>query len=136
MSVEKRKPMTPEASSVSEATEGARVASIFGMMAHACFGLDADAAFKGDLRAYLATHGIDADDAEALLAGPPRLALYRRLVRNNVTDVVATMLERTKKRLDAAAPGVFDRTIDAWLAEAAPRTPHLRDVPAELLAWA
>jgi hypothetical protein len=106
------------------------------MLARACLGKDADAAFGADLRGFLAEHEIDEDDVEALLAGPRRLALYRRLVRHNVIGVVDAMLARTRKRLDALVPGAFDRTIDDFMAEVGPRTPHLRDVPAELLAWA
>ncbi len=106
------------------------------MIAHACLGKDADAAFKADLGAYLAKHDLDPDDAAALLEGPRRLALYRRLVRHNVIGVVDAMLERTRKRLDALVPGAFDEAIDDFLAEVGPRTPHLRDVPAELLAFA
>jgi hypothetical protein len=112
------------------------VARLHALFAHACFGLDADAAFGADLAGYLASQGVDAEDREALLAGPRRLWLYRRLLRNNVVHVVEAMLERTKARVEAAAPGAFGRTIDAWLAEVGPRTPHLRDVPSELLAWA
>jgi hypothetical protein len=78
--------------------------------------------------------------AEAVLGhGPvlddPRLALYRRLVRNNLTGVTAKMLERTKARLNALG-GLFDASFDAFLADVGPRTHYLRDVPHELLAWA
>ncbi len=106
------------------------------MIAEACFGLDADARFEGDLRAFLGEHGLDAEDVDALIAGPRRLGIYRRLLRNNVINVLTAMLERTQARVDAIVPGAFERTIDEWLAAVGPRTPHLRDVPSELLAWA
>lgn len=66
-------------------------------------------------------------------AEPPRspvLALYRRLVRGNVTGVVHGVLPRT-----AAALGVrLEEAVDEFLRLQGPRTPHLRDVPGELVA--
>jgi len=111
------------------------VARLHALFADACFG-DAADALAGDLRAYLARHGVAKEDAEALLASPRRLGLYRQLVRHNVVNVVSVMLERTKARIEAAAPGAFARDVDAFLAAVGPRTPHLRDVPSEFLAWA
>jgi hypothetical protein len=105
------------------------------MMADACFG-DSAEALGGDLQAYLARHGVAKEDAEAILASPRRLGLYRQLVRHNVVNVVSTMLERTRARLDARVPGAFERSVADFLAEQGPRTPHLRDVPSEFLAWA
>jgi hypothetical protein len=109
------------------------VSRVHEMIANACFG--ADETFATDLRAYLEKHGVDADDIEAMLSAPQRLAVYRRLVRHNVVDVVARMLPRTRARLERAAPGEFDRSFDAFLADPSPRTHYLRDVPAEFLAW-
>src|SRR4051812_47688684 len=105
------------------------------MIKDACFG-DSAEALAGDIGAYLARHGVAGEDAEAILASPMRLGLYRYLVRHNVVNVIGTMLERTRTRLDAHVPGAFDRTVSAFLAEQGPRTPHLRDVPSEFLAWA
>ncbi len=102
--------------------------------AKACFG--EGRTFDQDLAGFLAEHGVDREDAEALLASPRRLALYRRLVRHNVTGVIDTMLERTRARLDARVAGEFERTVSAFLNEVGPRTPHLRDVPSEFLAFA
>jgi uncharacterized protein len=104
------------------------------MMAKACFGKERP--FEDDLRAFLTAHRLDKDDVDALLASPRRLGLYRRLIRHNVTGVIGTMLERTKAKLDALAPGAFERTVDAFLDEVGPRTPHLRDVPSEFLSYA
>jgi hypothetical protein len=106
------------------------------MIAKACLGKDADATFDSDLAGFLAAHRVAPEDAEALLASPRRLRLYRRLVRHNVTGVIANILERTRARLDAHVPGELDRMIDDFLDEVGPRTPHLRDVPSELLAFA
>ena len=111
------------------------VARLHALFADACFG-DASAALAGDLRPYLARHGITGEDAEALLASPRRLGLYRMLVRHNVVNVIGVMLERTRARLDVHVPGAFDAAVDAFLAAQGPRTQHLRDVPSEFLAWA
>lgn len=101
--------------------------------AAACFGKGTS--FRDDLAGFLAAHDVDADDAAALLASPRRLALYRKLVRHNVTSVIETMLEHTKARLERRLPGELDRAIADFLAEVGPRTAHLRDVPAEFLAF-
>ncbi len=106
------------------------------MMANACFGKDAQASFEADLAGFLASHGIAREDADALLASPRRLGLYRRLVRHNVTSVIETMLEHTRARLERQLPGELDRAIAAFLDEVGPRTSHMRDVPAEFLAYA
>jgi hypothetical protein len=106
------------------------------MMAKACFGKDADAAFNADLAAFLRTQGVSAEDAEALLASPRRLGLYRKLVRHNVTAVIETMLERTQARIEARVPGELAHAIALFLDEVGPRTAHLRDVPSEFLAYA
>lgn len=105
------------------------------MFASACLGEDG-AAVDADLATFLAAHGVAGEDAEALLAAPRRLGLYRRLVRHNVTGVIARMLERTRARLDRRVPGELDRAMSAFLDQVGPRTPHLRDVPSEFVAWA
>lgn len=104
------------------------------MMARACFGKDAP--FESDLAGFLAAHEVPEEDVQALLASPRRLALYRRLVRHNVTAIIDTMLEVTRQRLEARAPGAFDRAVSAFMDEVGPRTAHLRDVPAEFLSHA
>lgn len=96
------------------------------LIARACFGAEG---------APLPEEGIDAEDLAAL--DPRRLRLYRRLVRHNVVNVIELMLPATKRRLDAVAAGaVFEATIDAFMHEVGPKTPHLRDVPSEFLAFA
>ena len=106
------------------------------MIADACLRTASEAEFTADLRAFLESHHVDPEDVEAILAAPPRLAVYRRLIRNNLVEVVRRMLPRTRARMNAARAGAFDATVDAFLEEAAPRTHYLRDVPRELLAWA
>jgi hypothetical protein len=117
------------------ASGGSNVARLHAMFADACFG-DSAEALGGDLAAYLDRHGVAKDDAEAILASPRRLGLYRQLVRHNVVNVIGMMLERTRVRLDAHVAGELERSVDGFLAQQGPRTPHLRDVPSEFLAWA
>jgi hypothetical protein len=78
-----------------------------------------------------------------VIAGPPRLAVYRSLVRNGLSGVVLRMLPRTRARMNAACPalagqaaGRFDADFACFVEEVGPRTHYLRDVPAELFAWA
>jgi hypothetical protein len=106
------------------------------MMAAACFGKDAKRAFDADLAGFLKAHGVSDEDAAALLASPRRLGLYRQLVRHNVVGIIDTMLEETRRRLDLALSGELDRMVAEFLDQVGPRTPHLRDVPAEFLAYA
>lgn len=111
------------------------VARLHALFADACFG-DSAGALAGDLRPYLARHGIATEDAEALLASPRRLGLYRKLVRHNVVAIIHTMLEHTAARLERKHAGEFERTIGGFLEDVGPRTAHLRDVPSEFLAYA
>ena len=90
------------------------------LMARACFGAS-----------------VPSDDELAAAGLPPkRVAIYRRLLRHNVFGVIETMLGKTKERLEARVPGAFTSAVDAFLDEVGPRTPHLRDVPSEFLAFA
>jgi hypothetical protein len=102
------------------------------MIAVACFGTGAEREFKGDLRAFLVRQGLPEADVDAVCAAPPRLALYRRLIRNNLVGVTERMMPRTRARLGA----MFDAAFDAFLDARGPRTHYLRDVPAEFLTWA
>ena len=104
--------------------------ALHAMIADACFAAEGP---SDDLAQWLARHDLAREDVEALLAAPRRLGLYRRLVRHNVVNVVTTMLERTRARMEHVASGSFDALLDAFMAEVGPRTHHLRDVPAELL---
>ena len=105
-------------------------------IADACLGERAGEAMAGDLRGFLEAHGVAPEDVEAILAAAPRLAVYRSLVRNGLGAVVARMLPRTRARMNAACRGGFDADVARFLDEVGPRTHYLRDVPAELLAWA
>lgn len=101
------------------------------LIADACLLGDA-----GDLEASARRHGVSPSDLAVLSAAPGRLALYRRLVRNNLLAVTSKMMPRTRALLNDVAQGAFDRSFDAFLAGTAPRTHYLRDVPAEFLEWA
>jgi hypothetical protein len=102
----------------------------------ACLDARAGGAIAGDLHGFLAAHGVTGDDAAAILAAPRRLLVYRSLVRNGLSAVVLRMLPRTRARLNAARAGRFDGDLAAFVDEVGPRTHYLRDVPAELVAWA
>lgn len=105
------------------------------VLADACLGDSAGDAIARDLRGFLESRGVAPDDVDAALAAPHGLALYRSLVRNGLWSVVARMLPRTRARLNAC-DGRFDADVSRFLDEVGPRTHYLRDVPAELLAWA
>ncbi len=101
------------------------------MLADACFRAGSAEEFSRDLRAYLESQRVPEDDIQAMLAGPRRLGIYRRLVRNNLEGVTRKLLARTRARFE----GAFDETFDAFIEEVGPRTHYLRDVPSEFLAW-
>jgi hypothetical protein len=100
----------------------------------ACFGIEPK--FDDDLRAFLASSGVAKEDVDAILAAPRRLGLYRKLIRHNIVGVIEAMLPKTQQRMNAAVPGSFESSIDAFLEHEGPRTAHLRDVPSEFLAFA
>ncbi len=123
--------MTDEANAAAAALERA--------IADACLRRDASSAFEtgpDGLRAFLEGHGVAGDDVDAVLAAAPRLAVYRSLVRNGLSAVVARMLPRTRARLNDACGGRFDADFAGFVDALGPRTHYLRDVPAEFLAWA
>jgi hypothetical protein len=106
------------------------VARLHSLFAAACFGPE-DSFDASALRRY----ELDEEDAKALAPSVHRLGLYRRLVRHNVLNVIGLMLPLSRTRLEAHAPGVFDASVDAFLASRGPLTVHLRDVPREFLTW-
>jgi hypothetical protein len=106
------------------------------VIADACLGVRAGDAIARDLRGFLEERDVAADDVDAIVAAPHRLAVYRSLVRNGLEGVVVRMLPRTRARLNAACAGRFDADLAAFLEEVAPRTHYLRDVPGELFEWA
>ncbi len=65
-----------------------------------------------------------------------RLDLYRRLIQGNLATVARRLLPRTAHQLDLPGDRGFDRWFAHFLADGGPRTPYLRDVPGEFVAWA
>jgi hypothetical protein len=106
------------------------------MIASACLRAGSEAAFRADLKGFLESHHLDPEDVAEILAAPPRLALYRRLIQNNLTGVTGKMLKRTRARMEAVVAGAFDASFASFLDEVGPRTHYLRDVPGEFLEWA
>ncbi|HLK40458.1 MAG TPA: PqqD family peptide modification chaperone [Polyangiaceae bacterium] len=104
-------------------------------IADACLAEGAAEAMARDLRGFLASHGVEPGDIDAMLASPRRLAVYRALVRNGLSGVVARVLRRTRGRMNAACGGRFDADFARFVAEVGPRTHFLRDLPSELFAW-
>jgi hypothetical protein len=110
-------------------------AKVHEMIADACLRARSAEELTTNLRDFLEKHDLDPEDVAAILEAPPRLPLYRRLIRNNLEGVTFKMMPRTRARLNALANGAFDASFTAFLDEEAPRTHYLRDVPAEFLAW-
>lgn len=105
-------------------------------MTRACFAEEPAPPTPVELRAYLERQGVDAEDIAALVEGPRRFGLYRKLVRHNPQSIVEALLERTRRRFRFHAPDAFDGALGRFLHEVGPRTAHLRDVPREFLDWA
>jgi hypothetical protein len=72
------------------------------------------------------------DERPRMDALPPRVAVYRQLVRNTLHDVTTKLMPRTREHMGEA----FDRDFFRFLAERGPKTHYLRDVPHEFVAWA
>lgn len=104
-------------------------------IADACLGANTQEELARDLRGFLVGHGVESEDVEAILAAPRRMAVYRSLVRNGLSSVVARMLPRTRARLNATLAGRFDADLAHFVDEVGPRTHYVRDVPAEFFAW-
>lgn len=105
-------------------------------IADACLGLHADEELARDLRGFFEARGVAIEDIDAIAAAPRRLAIYRTLVRNGLASVVARVLARTRARMNAAAGGRFDADLALFVDQVGSRSHYLREVPAELLAWA
>ena len=102
----------------------------------ACLGARTGEELADDLRGFLERRGVAAEDVEAILESQPRLGVYRSLVRNGLSGIVLRVLPRTRGRMNVACGGRFDADFAAFVDEVGPRTHYLRDVPAELVAWA
>jgi hypothetical protein len=102
----------------------------------ACLDPRGGEAIAGDLRAFLESRGVRSDDVDAILAAPARMGIYRTLVRNGLSSVVARLMPRTRARMNAARDGSFDADFAKFLHEISPRTHYLRNVPEEFFEWA
>ncbi|MCB9713569.1 MAG: DUF692 family protein [Myxococcales bacterium] len=95
---------------------------------------EAEQELPRDAATWLRQQGVRHPDHETMAElGPPRLLVYRSLVRAGLRSVIRAFLPRTMARLGEDA---FERSFDDWLHEAAPRSRFLRDVPAEFVRWA
>ena len=94
---------------------------------------DAEDVSREDLRTFAAEHGIADDDLDAIAAvGPERFLVYRKLVHNRMRNAITAFVERTTARL--GRPRLKADFAD-WMDQHAARSPYLRDVPAEFVAW-
>ncbi|MGB1015385.1 MAG: putative DNA-binding domain-containing protein [Nannocystaceae bacterium] len=94
---------------------------------------DAVEALNRDTRDFLYTHGLRGDDLEAMVAaGPKRLLAYRTMVQSRLRRTIAAYIPRVAHLLGPK----FDAEFLTYMDNEAPRTPYLRDVPAEFVAWA
>lgn len=80
--------------------------------------------------AWLARHGVEAADAEAIRTQEiPGLLVYRELVRGTLRSAIELGMPRTLARLGP----LFDEYFARFLAVRGPQTHYLRDVTGELL---
>jgi hypothetical protein len=113
--------------------DDARLARTLGAMVRLVSEPGAPAAIASDRRAWLAAQGLAPEDERALAAVEPRrLLVYRRLVRTGLREAVRAEIPRTAARLGDG----FDAIVDRFCDEALPRSPYLRDVAVELVAFA
>lgn len=96
--------------------------------------LDAPAAVRADLPAFLAAHGVAAKLAAVL---PPvaaeRLAIYRAMVHSRIRDAVAGFLPKTAARLGRPR---LKRDIARFIAEVGPSAPYFWRLTGEFINWA
>jgi uncharacterized protein len=87
-----------------------------------------------DTAAALIDWGVHADDAAALSRfSAERTGVYGGLVGRTVLTALHNQLPMTCARIEASA---LRSTVLGFLAEQAPRSPYLRDVPFEVAIWA
>lgn len=93
----------------------------------------ADERVREDKRAFLAEIGFEGPDLEVMEGvDARRLLLYRRLVRRGLRGAIKVEIPRTAARLE----GAFDDYVSRFFDEELPRSPYLRDVAFEFVAWA
>jgi hypothetical protein len=110
-----------------------RLANLVGAVDRLIRAPSAPAGVAADARAFLEQGGLDPADAAATASfGAKRLLVYRRLIRGGIAQAARTQMPRFAARLGER----FDALVDAFVAEAPPRSHYLRDVPFDLLAFA
>jgi hypothetical protein len=85
------------------------------------------------LRDRILADQLPGDAFDSLGDQPRRWQAYRRMVRTRFYDVAHHAFERLAATIGAER---FRSLIDAFLAHAPPRSPYLRDVPGEVVAYA
>ncbi|MFO7563702.1 MAG: hypothetical protein R6X02_13725 [Enhygromyxa sp.] len=111
--------------------EGARVQAVLGRVAR-------DPALRDRFaqapEATLGELGLDEGERAGMLRyGPSRLLAYHEMVHTRLLGTIRTFMGGAAERLGRDR---LRAEVDAWIAEAGPKTRYLRDVPAEFLAWA
>jgi hypothetical protein len=95
--------------------------------------IDAPAAMREDLPAFLRGHGLAGDDLEALARlGAERILVYRSLVHNRLRGATREFIPRAAARRGRAG---FRADFDAFMQERASMSCFLREVPGEFVAW-
>jgi hypothetical protein len=78
--------------------------------------------------------GLDERERAGLLRyGPARLLAYHEMVHTRLFGTIRTFMGAAAERLGRER---LRADVDAWIAEPGPKTPYLRDIPAEFLTWA
>jgi hypothetical protein len=88
---------------------------------------------RADYLAWLATHGVTGDDADALASiGGERMLVYRSLVHNRLVGAIREFIPRAAAR--RGRPELRE-DFAAFMEACAPKSPYLRDVPGEFVTW-
>ncbi|MBC8072936.1 MAG: putative DNA-binding domain-containing protein, partial [Deltaproteobacteria bacterium] len=95
--------------------------------------IDAPAAMRDDLGAFLRRHGVVGDDLTALSGvGAERILVYRALVHNRLRTATREFIPRAAARRGRVG---FRADFDAFMDERASTSAFLREVPGEFVAW-
>jgi len=88
---------------------------------------------REDLEGYLRGQGVQGADLEEMVSvGAERMLVYRQLVHNRHRNATRDFITCTAARLGRSRYG---QDMDAFIACCGARSPYLRDVPAEFVAW-
>lgn len=88
---------------------------------------------RADYLQWLAAHGVEAPDAETLASiGGERMLVYRSLVHNRLIGAIREFIPRAAAR--RGRPELRE-DFAAFMDACGPKSPYLRDVPGEFVAW-